>query len=167
LTFAVRRLGEQDLAAYRQIRSEGLRLEPLNFASTPEEDDAVSDAEWCDRLSRNFTFGVYGKAGLLGTATYYAETGAKTAHRGHLVGVYVRAEARGSGAATMLIEHLLASAKSRLAFLYLIVNQSNGRAIRFYERLGFTKFGHDPGGLVVDGTLYEDCLMMLRLDGKA
>ena len=70
-------------------------------------------------------------------------------------------------AANLLLAELLASARERVTFLYLIVNAANGRARRFYQRLGFVEFGRDPGGIVVDGTMYEDCLMMLRFDEAA
>ena len=164
MTFEVRRLSEHDAALYRDIRLEGLALEPTSFASTLDQEAAFSDDDWRSRLSRNCTFGVFDDAGLVGIATYYAETGAKTAHRGHLVGVYVRPRARGTGAAALLVQAVVESAQGHLAFLYLAVNQTNSRAVRFYERVGFTLFGRDPGGLMVDGTMYEDYLMMLRLD---
>lgn len=163
----VRRLGADDAPAFRAIRLEGLRLEPTAFASSLEDEMAISDIEWQGKLARNMTFGVFEGEGLVGVATYYVENGTKLMHRGHLVGVYVRPAARGTGAAELLLQELLASARERMQFLYLIVNTANGRAKRFYERFGFIEFGRDPGGLVVDGTMYEDCLMMLRFEPKA
>lgn len=163
MSFTVRRLGDADITAFRAVRLEGLTLEPTAFASSLAEDAAIADAEWQARLARNSTFGVFEGAELVGTATFTVEAGAKTAHRGHLVGVYLRPGARGTGAAQLLLEAVLDAARHKVRFLYLIVNDANHRAKRFYERFGFTVFGQDPGGLMVDGTLYQDCLMMLRL----
>jgi len=164
MSYSVRRLGSEDVSAYRALRLEGLELEPTAFASSLEDEMAQPDVEWQGRLARNATFGVFDGDTLAGMATYYVENGRKLSHRGHLVGVYLRAEARGTGAANLLLAELIASARERVGFLYLIVNAANGRARRFYERLGFVEFGRDPGGIVVDGTMYEDCLMVLRFD---
>jgi len=162
VNYTVRRLGSEDVPAYRALRLEGLELEPTAFASSLEDETAQPDVEWQGKLSRNATFGVFDGENLVGMATYYVENGRKLAHRGHLVGVYLRPQARGTGASSLLLATLLDSAREHVKFLYLIVNAANGRAMRFYERLGFTEFGRDPGGIVVDGTMYEDCLMMLR-----
>jgi len=164
VSYSVRRLSSEDVPAYRALRLEGLELEPAAFASSLEDEMAQPDVEWQGKLARNATFGVFSGETLAGMATYYVENGRKLSHRGHLVGVYLRPEARGTGAANLLLAEVLASARARVTFLYLIVNAANGRARRFYERLGFVEFGRDPGGIVVDGTMYEDCLMMLRFD---
>lgn len=163
MTFAVRQLTEDDVAAYCDIRFEGLRTDPAGFGATLEEDRAVTEAEWRQRIARNKTFGVFDAELLAGVATYVVEGGAKVSHRAHLVGVYVRPEARGTSAATMVVQAAIDSARERVSFLYLQVIQKNPRAVRFYERLGFTIYAKDPGGLMVDGTIYEDYLMMLRL----
>jgi ribosomal protein S18 acetylase RimI-like enzyme len=167
MSYSVRRLGSEDVAAYRALRLEGLELEPTAFASSLEDEMAQTDVEWQGKLARNATFGVFDGDTLAGMATYYVESGRKLSHRGHLVGVYLRPEARGTGAANLLLAELLASARERVTFLYLIVNAANGRARRFYQRLRFVEFGRAPGGIVVDGTMYDDCLMMLRFDEAA
>jgi ribosomal protein S18 acetylase RimI-like enzyme len=164
MSFTVRRLTPDDVAAFREIRLEGLVAEPFSFGASLAEDQKRSDSEWRERLDRNSTFGVFEAGSLVGIATYYIEAGTKTAHRGHLVGVYLRPAARGTGAVRLLFETLLAAARNDVRYLYLVVAASNARAIRFYERIGFTVYGRDPGGLMVDGVIYEDYLMMLRLD---
>ncbi|MDQ0320591.1 ribosomal protein S18 acetylase RimI-like enzyme [Pararhizobium capsulatum DSM 1112] len=159
----VRRLSSQDVEVFKDLRREGLILEPANFESSAEEEATIDDEEWSARLSRGGTFGVFDADELVGIAGFRAESGAKTAHRGHLSSVYVRPKARGSGAAGLLMKSVIEAAKRDVAFLYLVVTQSNARAIRFYEKHGFAAYGRDPGGLLVDGTLYEDCLMVLQL----
>jgi ribosomal protein S18 acetylase RimI-like enzyme len=164
VTFAVRRLTASDAEAFLDIRLEGLRAEPMMFGSTLEEDAAIGGEQWQARLARNFTFGVFDGERLGGTATYTVEHGAKTMHRGHLVGVYVSPIYRGTGAARQLVAEVIASARQSVKLLYLQVTEANSRAVRFYERMGFEVYGTDPGGLMVDGTMHQDKLMMLRLD---
>ena len=54
-----------------------------------------------------------------------------------------------------------------MQYLYLQVTQANLPAVRLYERMGFVVYGKDPAGLMVDGVMHEDYLMMLRLGDKA
>ncbi len=164
MTFTVRRLVGADVGIYRDIRLEGLNVDPASFGASLEEDTAVTDEGWRTRLERNPAFGVFDGDRLVGIAGYYVETGEKTKHRGHLVGVYVRPETRGSGAAKQLIAAVIESARQNVTFLYLQVTRASERAVRFYERAGFTVYGQDPGGLFVDGVMHEDYLMMMRLD---
>jgi ribosomal protein S18 acetylase RimI-like enzyme len=163
VSFIVRRLEGADAALYREIRLEGLRTDPASFGATLEDDAAVTEDGWRSRLEQNFAAGVFEGEELLGIAGFIVERGAKVKHRGHVVGVYVREAARGRGAAGPLLAAVIEAARPHVTFLYLQVTQQNTRAVRFYERAGFTIYGRDPGGLVVDGTMYEDYLMMLRL----
>jgi ribosomal protein S18 acetylase RimI-like enzyme len=164
VSHTVRRLTADDAEAYRTLRLEGLVAEPSAFGASLEEDAAHSLSSWRERLDSGFTFGVFDGDELGGLAGYYTETGSKTRHRGHVFGVYLRPAFRGTGAATQLLEAVIASARQHVRFLYLQVTQNNARAVRFYERMGFSIYGNDPGGLLVDGTMYQDYLMLLRLD---
>jgi ribosomal protein S18 acetylase RimI-like enzyme len=163
LSLTVRRLGEADVQIYRDIRLEGLRTEPSAFGSTEAEEATLTDDDNRARLAKAPTFGAFDGSAMVGTAAYSIEVGEKTKHRAHLVGVYVREDARGTGAGRMLLDTVIESARQDVTFLYLQVTQDNARAVRFYERAGFTIYGRDPGGLFVDGTMYQDYLMMLRL----
>lgn len=56
---------------------------------------------------------------------------------------YLRAESHGRGVAATLMTATLDAARERgAASAWLGVNQENARAIRFYEKNGFTKVGH-------------------------
>lgn len=167
MNYTVRRLNPDDADAYRAIRLEGLRDAPAAFGASLEEDTALSDAEWRARLTRNFAFGVFSAEALGGIAGFYVENGAKTRHRGHLVGVYMRPAFRGTGASRQLLAEAIAEAARHVQFLYLQVTQANLPAVRLYERMGFAVYGKDPAGLMVDGVMHEDYLMVLRLGDKA
>lgn len=167
MAYTVRRLLPDDAAAYRAIRLEGLAAAPSAFGASLEEDAALGDDEWRARLGRNFAYGVFDGDELGGIAGFYVEGGSKTKHRGHLVGVYTRPSFRGTGASGQLLAAVIGAAREHLQFLYLQVTQTNLPAVRLYERMGFEIYGNDPGGLLVDGVMHADYLMMLRFDEAA
>ena len=167
MSYTVRRLSADDAAAYRAIRLEGLKDAPDAFGASLAEDAALSDEDWRTRLTRNFAYGVFAGGELGGIAGFYVESGAKTRHRGHLVGVYTRPAFRGTGASRQLLAEVIGEAGKHVQFLYLQVTQKNLPAVRLYERMGFVVYGKDPGGLMVDGVMHEDYLMMLPLQARA
>ena len=164
MSFAVRRLDGQDATAYQAVRLEALRAEPTSFGGTYEEDANLPVTHFADYLDRYFCFGAFDAAGLCATANFYVETATKTRHRGHVVGVYAEPRVRGQGAATAVMTRLIEAARNEVKQLHLVVTQQNGRALRFYERLGFVIYGEDPRGLCVGDRYYDDYLMVLRLD---
>jgi RimJ/RimL family protein N-acetyltransferase len=164
LSFTARRLGPEDGPAYRDIRLEGLRAEPAAFGSNYDREAPRTPAQWAEQLGRNFTFGVFDGTDLIGVASFIPEELEKTAHRAHLVAVYVRPAARGKGASPILLETLIAEARNHVLQLQLAVTTDNEPARRLYERFGFRVYGTDPRGLNVNGRFYDDHLMVLRLD---
>ena len=164
MSYFVRRLVPDDAPAYRSIRLEGLADAPSAFGASLREDEALGEDEWRARLGRNFAYGVFDADELGGIAGFYIEGGDKTKHRGHLVGVYTRPAFRGTGASKLLLAEVIGEASKHVQFLYLQVTQTNHPAVRLYERAGFEIYGKDPGGLMVDGVMHEDYLMMLRLN---
>jgi ribosomal protein S18 acetylase RimI-like enzyme len=77
----------------------------------------------------------------------------------NLISIAVAPEARGRGAASLLLSSTLRRLKLRgVERLTLIVRKSNGSAIRFYERHGFTQLRRAPR-YYEDG---EDGLLMRR-----
>ena len=164
MNFLARRLGPEDAPAYRDIRLEGLRNEPAAFGSSHDREAPRTQAQWAEQLGRSFTFGVFDGADLVGVASFRPEELEKTAHRAHLVAVYVKPPARGKGASRVLLETLIAAARNHVVQLHLAVTAGNEPARRLYERFGFEVYGTDPRGLRIDGRFYDDYLMVLRLD---
>jgi len=77
---------------------------------------------------------------FLGTAVVFFRKGSKVAR---LYSIATRAEARGKGVGSALIEAAeLAARRKRRHALRLEVRTDNHAAIRLYERLGYTRIGH-------------------------
>jgi len=164
VTFEVRRLVASDAEAYRGLRIEGLKNSPASFGSSLAEEIDRPASFWVERLDKGYVFGLFDAEALVGTAGFYREAMQKSAHRGHLVGVYLSPGSRGRGGADLLIAAVIAEARNHVLQLHLAVTQDNPRARRLYERQGFVIYGEDPRGLKVDGVFYDDYLMVLRLD---
>ena len=53
----VNRLGLSDLHAYRALRLLGLQMHPESFGSSFEEEDALPDSAFAERLTNGAVFG--------------------------------------------------------------------------------------------------------------
>lgn len=164
MSWTTRRLAGTDAEAYRSLRIEGLQQSPASFGSSLLEEGAQPIEFFAGRLERSFIFGLFDGAALVGTAGFFREANSKSAHRGHLIGVYLSPSSRGRGGADLLIAAVIAEARNHVLQLHLAVTQDNPTARRLYERHGFVTYGEDPRGLRVDGVFYDDYLMVLRLD---
>jgi GNAT superfamily N-acetyltransferase len=133
----VRRLGPDDWATQRALRLAALTDAPLAFLTTLADAQQHPEQLWRDRIadSPHFVADVDGEPS--GMTVVVLTDGQPEA-----VGVWVRPEARGSGA----IEALLDAASSWAADqghrrLGLWVVDGNARAERAYARYGFTRTG--------------------------
>ena len=153
----IRRLDRADAAAYREIRLEGLQRHPEAFGSSFEAEAALSLDEFAERTVAVTTFAAERDGRLLGIAGLARETMAKRLHRGTLVRMYVRAEARGSGVADALVTTVLDQARAEgLDAVLLAVIPEAEPARRLYARHGFTVYGVEPGALRIGDRSYDD-----------
>ena len=138
------------LDEYRALMLEAYALAPDAFTSTPEERAAEPDAWWARRLQdpAGFTaaFGAFVDGTLAGTVALEFASKPKTRHKGQLIGMYVRAAARGRGLGRRLVEAAVSFAAARpgIAVLTLTVTQGNAAAESLYESCGFRVFGVEP-----------------------
>ncbi len=96
----------------------------------------------------------------LGTATSPEQLGGKSAME--IERVYVEKEFQSKNIGAALLKHSIAFAKEKkVKVLWLGVWKNNSRAIKFYEREGFKKFGTKPFTLGRD--LQEDFMMKMEL----
>ncbi len=160
-SFEIRRLTTDDAALYRDIRLEGLRLNPDAFGSTFASENARPLEAFVKRVRASEIFGAFRGAELLGITGLAFRAGIKEHHKAFLWGVYVRAEARGAGVARALAETALAAARKRVEIVQLTVESGNLGARHLYESLGFVEYGFEKKALKFEGRYADDIHMAL------
>ncbi|PKR89185.1 GNAT family N-acetyltransferase [Pleomorphomonas diazotrophica] len=159
----IRRIGADDVEAFRRIRLEALREEPSAYASSYEDWAGLTDEEWRNRMSEPVVVAFRGDepVGLMGLMR---QRSSKMLHRASIVMVYVRKSQRGTGVADNLIEAIIEEARAMgIVQLELAVTADNRPAVRFYERMGFVPIGRVPGALMHEGRELDDLMMARRI----
>jgi len=138
----VRQAVPGDQSALRAVRLRALSDTPDAFGSTYAREVARTPADWERWLAPGATFLLEDSAGPKGLVAGLRDEADRTLV--HLVSMWVDPELRGTGAAGELVHALLSWARSVAADeVRLLVIESNGRARRFYERLGFRLTGRE------------------------
>ncbi|MCI5077538.1 N-acetyltransferase [Oricola sp.] len=168
MSFTIRRLTETDAAAYRLLRLEALRNAPEAFGDSHEEAAARPDAYWTRLFDgRRVFFGAHVGDSLAGIVNYMRAPGIKEAHKGSLLGLYVRPDARKSGCGRALVEAVLDHARQTDAEQVLLtVAARNDAARHLYESKGFEVYGMEPRALKIDGVALDEYLMVAFLDER-
>ena len=156
---AVRRLLAADAAIYRDVRLEALKRSPEAFGSTFEAENAEPLTWFTDRLDRSAVFGAFDGSNLLGIAGFIIKQGRKEAHKGVLVGMYVRLRARRTGVGRQLVEAVIEHASRCVELIQLTVVSSNEPARRLYASFGFAEYGIEKNSLKQDGHYWDEVLM--------
>jgi ribosomal protein S18 acetylase RimI-like enzyme len=159
----IRRLAPADAAIYREIRLEALRLAPDAFGSTFAAENAQPHEFFAARLENSGVFAAFAAGEIVGTAAFFANRGPKDSHRGHLVGMYVRAAARRQGVGRRLVEAVIEHARGQVEILELRVVSGNEGARRLYQTLGFVEYGLEPRALKQDGDYWDEVMMAKSL----
>jgi L-amino acid N-acyltransferase YncA len=154
----IRRLTAADAARYREIRLEALRLAPEAFSSTFAAENAEPTAWFAARLDNSAVFAAVCGEVLLGIAAFLPKRG-KEAHKGLLVGMYVREAARNRNIGRRLAEAVVDHALGRVEMLQLAVVADNHTARRLYVGLGFVEYGIERQALKQDGHYWDEVLM--------
>ncbi|MEI7030990.1 GNAT family N-acetyltransferase [Streptomyces pratensis] len=181
MDYVMRAVRAEEWPLARQLRLDALRdpVASVAFLESYEEAVAKPDAFWRERTAgaaeggggRVRQFVAEGPEGAwVGTVTVLVERPeddvrfgeAPVVDQGHLVGVYVRPEARGTGVTDALFGEAVAWAWSlpepRLERVRLYVHEDNPRAAAFYRRFGFVPSGRcvpAPGGGGAQEVEYE------------
>ena len=87
----------------------------------------------------------------------------RLAHKGVLIGVFVRPKARGAGVARKLIEAVLEHARGRVEKVNLAVERGNMKARRLYTSLGFVEYGLEKNAVKIGDRYFDDVLMAKAL----
>jgi RimJ/RimL family protein N-acetyltransferase len=162
--FTLRQLTADDAAIFCDIRLEGLRLNPLEFRHSWAEEQGRDLVWFRARLVDATVFGAFRDGELVGVAGFAAQAGEQVAHKGLLWGMYVRGSARGIGVGRTLVQRVLDHAQGKVDLVQLTVVEDNRAAQRLYAALGFTQYAVEPDALKRDGRLFNEVLMMRKLD---
>ncbi|MET8078868.1 GNAT family N-acetyltransferase [Streptomyces sp. NPDC005303] len=163
MSYVIRSVRADEWPAAKELRLAALRdpVAPLAFLETYEEAAAHSDSFWQERTARGAEGADEAQTIIaeapdgqwVGTVTVLLEEPGTTdwagfpveRKQGHIVGVFVRPEERGSGLTDVLFDAAVEWAWAHGAErVRLIVHEDNGRAQRFYRKVGF-----EPTGVLV------------------
>ena len=130
---------------FKAVRLRALQDAPHAFGSTYAKESQLTNSDWIKRVERwNGESG----AGFLamdddtacGIAGSFLDQNDAT--RAHLISMWTAPSHRQQGIGRLLVNAVLNWARGRNArVLQLMVTSNNESAIRFYERLGFTRTG--------------------------
>lgn len=143
-------LTAQDALRYRDLMVEAYTLAADAFTSTPDERAAAPESWWARRIADPdglaIAFGAFHGQELVGSVAIEYANKPKTAHKGHVIGMYLKPAFRGSGMAQALLNAAIQHAAERrgIEVLTLTVTDGNGPAIRLYHQAGFETFGTEP-----------------------
>ncbi len=147
----------------REIRLEGLRLNPEAFGSTYESEQSAPLEKYAGWLANSQIFGAFDGPHIVGIAAFGQFTGAKDSHKGWLRAMYVRPSHRRTGASRLLVQAVIDAARTRVEQLQLSVVSTNTPAIRLYQSFGFTQYGLESRSLKQNNQYSDEILMSLRL----
>ena len=135
----------QKVFVFKEVRLRALRDTPSAFGSTYARESQLTDAEWIERATRwNGEKGIGFLAMDDGVACGIAGSflDENDATRAQLISMWTAPTHRQQGVGRLLVDEVAAWARLRGArTLLLTVTSVNEPAMRFYERLGFTRTG--------------------------
>lgn len=163
MSIEIRQLAPGDVESLREIRLEGLRLNPEAFGSTFEDEQSAPIEKYSAWINSSQMFGAFQDLRLVGIAAFGVFTGRKDGHKGWLRAMYVTPDFRGKGVSRLLVEAVIRAARQRVDLLQLSVVSENLPAIRLYESCGFQQYGLEKRALKQNGRYYDEIHMFLDL----
>lgn len=171
----IRRLTPADLAAYKSLRDEGLARHEDAFAADVETERAFSPESYLPRLGLaeplggTFLLGAFVDERLVGGLSLERAALRKLRHTATLSTMVVHPAHGGRGIGAALLAACIAQASSapELEMILLSVSTSSARAVRLYERAGFTRWGLLPHALRIgegaQARYFDKLYMVYRL----
>lgn len=165
------RLTPRDAPAYRALMLQAYAQHPEAFTSSVGERTALPLTWWEQRLSdapdvADVVFGVRDGDQLVAAAGLSFDAHEKARHKATLFGMYVTPQARQHGLGAVLVQQVLACARSRagVQLVQLTVTEGNHTAQALYERHGFVTFGLEPMAVAVGECFVAKIHMWRALD---
>jgi len=147
----IRSLSPADALAFVDLRKQSFSTDPLSWDYEPGT--PVDLETWAPRLvetDNEVVFGYFsedasGEQQLTGVIGLLRFAKLKRSHRAMVWGVYVSPAARGQGAASLLLDAVIARAKIMDGLDHLILSLSNHAtaAHRLYTSAGFVEWGRE------------------------
>jgi len=159
---------DTDAPAFRDLRLEALKKHPDSFTSDYAMNFAFPSTFWEQRLhdidQSGAVFFADHEGDLVGMCGIHREASPKLQHTAKIWGVYVKEEWRGLQITEGLISRCTGWALEKgVKIIKLAVVTSSTRAIKTYTRCGFTTYGVEPMALCIDGTMFDQMLMSLKV----
>ena len=162
----VRVLEESEWSVYRGVRLRALAESPGSFTATLAEEADREEQFWRDRMIRSHRLLAERgslRLGIVSLGPYVQEPSAA-----EVFGLYVVAEARGTGVAWRLVEAAAALAIQKAYLqLYYWVGTDNGRAVGFAKNFGFRTTDYRRPARSSDPEPGEEIAMVLWLEPDA
>lgn len=168
---SIRQLESVDLAAYKELRDEMLAAYPDAFTSDAATERQRSAESYRSRLQSyapgggQFTLGAWQSERLVGAISCERDLRVKVRHIAHVTGMMVRADADQAGIGGALLQAFIDQSRrvNGVSTLTLSVTAGNARALRLYERAGFSRYGSLPDAICVDGRFHAKDYLVLTL----
>jgi ribosomal protein S18 acetylase RimI-like enzyme len=148
---------------YRKLRLESLKMSPLAFGSSYEEEASLGESEWKGRM-KSALFAMVGPepVGMI-VCTFNKE--AKFKHIAEVYSFYVRPSNRGKGIGSALLDRALrmAGSNTQVIKVRLYVNSQQRSAVRVYEKAGFAVVGTLEREMRIGRRYYEMLIMEKRI----
>jgi ribosomal protein S18 acetylase RimI-like enzyme len=145
IRIAIEALKPEDAMALKELRLRALRDAPSVFSSTYEKEAALSDDDWRQRAaqwSSGDAITCIGRDGADACGIVGAFRDPDNAGRAHLVSMWVAPAYRRRGVGENLVKAIFDWARRNgVGAVQLLVTSNNDAALRFYQRLRFSRTG--------------------------
>ncbi len=143
----------------RRLRLEALKLEPLAYGSSYEEEQHLPRVTWQARISR-VLFAVVDN-NPVGIIRYDYETHQKNGHIANIYSVYVNKIYRNQGIGNQLMSSVIKKIREKggIRKVKLTVNPAQERAVKLYQKHGFNSIGVCKDETCIDGKFYDELVM--------